>query len=123
YDRPSYEGGCSTTTYPFETWFYRYLAGVGSGIEIEFVDPTGSGEYRIARNPNEKDALLMVPGGGLTLSEQLGLSDKSDRISGMGGSGALGYQREPDSPYSRLHLLSDFSHPPPEQFTTLLSTI
>ena len=52
------------------------LPGVGSGVEIEFVDPTGSGEYRIARNPNEKDALLNVPGAGLTLSEQLGLSNK-----------------------------------------------
>ncbi len=61
YERPSYEGGGNTTTYPFETWFYRYLPGVGSGVEIEFVDPTGSGEYRIARNPNEKDALLNVP--------------------------------------------------------------
>src|SRR5216684_171882 len=84
YERPSYEGGGSTSTYPFEIWFYRYLAGVGSGIEIEFVDPTGSGEYRIARSPDEKDALLNVPGAGLTLSEQLGLSNKADRIGGLG---------------------------------------
>jgi GWxTD domain-containing protein len=63
YDRPSYEGGGSTTTYPFEIWFYRHLEGIGSGIEIEFVDPTGTGEYRIARNAFEKDALAMVPGG------------------------------------------------------------
>src|SRR2546426_4021776 len=123
YDRPSYEGGGSTTTYPFETWFYRYLAGVGSGIEIEFVDPTGSGEYRIARNANEKDALLMVPGAGLTLSEQLGLSDKADRISGIGGTGALGYQREQDSPFSRLQLLSDLSRPPQVKFTDLQSAV
>ena len=109
YDRPSYEGGGSTTTYPFETWFYRYLAGVGSGIEIEFVDPTGSGEYRIARNANEKDAMLMVPGAGLTLSEQLGLSDKADRISGTNVNGGTGYQREQDSPFSRLQLLADLS--------------
>src|SRR4029079_16344474 len=54
YDRPSYEGGGSTTTYPFETWFYRHLDGVGDGIEIEFVDTTGSGEYRLARDFNEK---------------------------------------------------------------------
>jgi hypothetical protein len=27
-----------------------------------------------------KDALLMVPGAGLTLAEQMGLSDKSDRM-------------------------------------------
>lgn len=63
YDRPSYHGGGSTTTYPFETWFYRHLDGVGDGIEVEFVDPTGTGEYRIARHPDEKDALAMVPTG------------------------------------------------------------
>src|SRR5256714_12063576 len=57
YDRPSYEGGGSTTTYPFETWFYRHLDNVGDGVEIEFVDPSGTGEYKIATNPNEKDAL------------------------------------------------------------------
>ena len=119
YDRPSYEGGGSTTTYPFEIWFYRYLAGVGSGIEIEFVDPTGSGEYRIARNPDEKDALLMVPGGGLTLSEQLGLSNKADRVANMGGIGNASYQRQQDSPFARLQLLADLSRPPQVKFNDL----
>jgi GWxTD domain-containing protein len=123
YDRPSYEGGGNTSTYPFEIWFYRYLAGVGSGVEIEFVDPTGSGEYRIARNPNEKDAMLMVPGAGLTLSEQLGLSDKSDRISGIGGVGSANYQREQDSPFSRLQLLADLSRPPQVKFNDLASAV
>ena len=123
YERPSYEGGGSTTTYPFETWFYRYLPGVGSGIEIEFVDPTGSGEYRIARNPNEKDAMLMIPGAGLTLSEQLGLSDKADRISGMGGIGNSQYQREQDSPFSRLQLLADLNRPPQIKFNDLATAV
>ena len=123
YERPSYEGGGSTTTYPFEVWFYRYLAGVGSGVEIEFVDPTGTGEYRIARNPNEKDALLMVPGAGLTLSEQLGLSDKGDRITGMGGIGNQNYQREQDSPFSRLQLLADLNRPPQVKFNDLATAV
>jgi len=123
YDRPSYEGGGSTSTYPFETWFYRYIAGVGSGIEIEFVDPTGSGEYRIARNANEKDALLHIPGAGLTLSEQLGLSDKGDRISGLGGTGSNNYQREQDSPFSRLQLLTDLSRPPQVKFNDLATAV
>ena len=123
YERPSWEGGGSTSTYPFEIWFYRYLAGVGSGVEIEFVDPTGSGEYRIARNPNEKDALLMVPGAGLTLSEQLGLSDKADRISGIGGIGNGQYQREQDSPFSRLQLLADLSRPPQVKFNDLATAV
>ena len=123
YDRPSYEGGGSTTTYPFEVWFYRYLAGVGSGVEIEFVDPTGSGEYRIARNPNEKDALLNIPGAGLTLSEQLGLSNKADRISGIGSIGNQQYQREQDSPFSRLQLLADLSRPPQVKFNDLAAAV
>src|SRR5688572_17625724 len=101
YDRPSYEGGGSTTTYPFEIWFYRHLDGVGDGLEIEFVDPTGTGEYRIARNANEKDALLMVPGAGLTTAEQLGLSNKGDRIAGSN----QGFQREQDTPFRRMEIL------------------
>jgi GWxTD domain-containing protein len=123
YDRPANEGSGSTTTYPFETWFYRYLPGVGSGIDIEFVDPTGSGEYRIARNANEKDALLMVPGAGQTLSEQLGLSNKADRIAGLGGNGMNGWQREQDSPFSRLILITDILRPPPVKFNDLRQLI
>src|SRR5882762_10857102 len=67
YNRESYEGGGSTSTYPFERWWYRNLPG-HSDIQIEFVDPTGSGEYRIARNPFEKDAMLNVPGAAPTMS-------------------------------------------------------
>ena len=39
YQRPSYEGGGSTSTYPFEKWFYRHIPNVRSGVELEFVDP------------------------------------------------------------------------------------
>ena len=116
YDRPTYEGSGSTTTYPFEIWFYRYLPGIGSGIEIEFVDPTGSGEYRIARSPNEKDAMLNIPGAGLTLAEQLGLSDKSQRAISASSSG---YRRAQDSPFEKLQLLASLSQPPAVKFKEL----
>ena len=123
YQREPQEGGGSTTTYPFERWFYRYLPGVGSGVEIEFVDPTGSGEYRIARNPDEKDALLTIPGAGLTLAEEMGLSNKADRVANMGGVGMVGYMREQDSPFSRLQLLADLSRPPQIKFNDLASAV
>ncbi len=123
YQREPQEGGGSTTTYPFERWFYRYLPGVGSGIEIEFVDPTGSGEYRIARNPDEKDALLTVPGAGLTLAEEMGLSNKADRVANMGGVGSPNYTRESDSPFSRLQLLADLSRPPQIRYNDLASAV
>ena len=113
YDRPSYHGGGSTTTYPFEVWFYRHLPGVGSGVEIEFVDPTGTGEYRIARSPNEKDALLHIPGAGLTLGEQLGMSDKADRVAGATGFGYSGPgARVQDSPFEWLQRVVDLQRPP-----------
>jgi GWxTD domain-containing protein len=121
YDRPSYHGGGSTSTYPFEVWFYRYLPGIGSGIEIEFVDPTGSGEYRIARSPDEKDALLHIPGAGLTLAEQLGLSNKADRISGINNS--HGYQRSQDSPFERLLLMSQLNQAPQVKFKDLENVV
>jgi GWxTD domain-containing protein len=123
YTRETYEGGGTTSTYPFERWFYRYLPGVGSGVEIEFVDPTGSGEYRIARNPDEKDALLNVPGAGLTLAEEMGLSDKGQRVANSGGIGNPNYEREQDSPFNRLELLADLSRPPQIKFNELASAV
>lgn len=118
YDRPSYEGGGSTTTYPFEIWFYRHLDNVGDGLEIEFVDPTGTGEYRMARNANEKDALAMVPGAGLTTAEQLGLSDKADRISGQNGLNN-NFMRQQDMPFERLRIITDLQRPPQVKFSDL----
>jgi len=123
YERPSYEGGGSTSTYPFETWWYRYIEGIGSDIEIEFVDPSGSGEYRIARSPNEKDALLYVPGAGLTLAESLGMANKTDRVAGLGqygnaGNGLFG-TRAKDQPFERLQLLADLQRAPAIKFPDL----
>ena len=43
YDRPMDEGGGTTSTYPWETWRYRYIEGMGENVIMEFVDPTGIG--------------------------------------------------------------------------------
>ena len=120
YDRPTWEGGGTTSTFPFEIWWYRYIEGVGSDVEIEFVDPSGSGEYRIARSPDEKDALLYVPGAGLTLAEELGLADKGDRIAfGNRGSQLFGGQRAKDNQFEKLDLLAKLQRPPSVKFNDL----
>ena len=78
YQRPSHEGGGFTGVYGFEIWRYRHIEGIGPDVEIEFVDPSGSGEYRLATTPWEKDAFLFVDGAGMTIGEQVGLSSRAD---------------------------------------------
>jgi GWxTD domain-containing protein len=85
YARPMSQGGGSTSTYPWELWRYRHLEGIGENIEIEFVDPSGSGEYHITSDPCEKDALAHVPGAGASLSEQIGQSTRAGRFTNSNG--------------------------------------
>jgi hypothetical protein len=85
YKRPIEEGGGDTAVFPFERWRYRYLQGLGNDVSMEFVDTTMTGEYHMTRDPAEKDALLYVPGAGLTMYEQMGLSSKEERFTRTDG--------------------------------------
>ncbi|NWG13057.1 MAG: GWxTD domain-containing protein, partial [Acidobacteria bacterium] len=80
YMRKSWEGGGVTSVYPFERWWYRQLEGIGSDIEVEFVDSTLSGDYRLALDAEEKDAFLRTPLGP-TEQEMDGKMSRGDRIS------------------------------------------
>jgi GWxTD domain-containing protein len=99
YQRADYEGEGSTAVYPFERWFYRNLPGVRSGVEIEFVDPSGTGEYRIARNPFEKEAGPFSANGA--------------NPGNTGDFGMRNYRREQDSPFNVIELIKDLDAPPP----------
>ncbi|MEE8587681.1 MAG: GWxTD domain-containing protein, partial [Acidobacteriota bacterium] len=130
YRRPSWEGGGSTTTYPFEVWEYRHLEGVSQDVEIEFVDDTLSGEYRMASNPDEKDALLHVPNAGLTDAEMLGLvAQKIDRIvrttNPMPNHNPLaaGYGRAKDQPFEKLLLMTNLHKAPAIGFSDLKAQV
>ena len=126
YERPAEEGGGETSTYPFEQWRYRYLEGIGTNIIIEFVDTTMSGEYHMTMDPSEKDALLYVPGAGLTLSEQMGLSTKTDRFNNTDGThlGApLGGLPESMNEFSRLEQFAKLQKPPAIKYTDLEASV
>jgi len=84
YQRPMEEGGGETSTFPFEDWRYRYIDGIGQEVIIEFVDTCMCGEYHMTMDRSEKDALLMTPNAGLTLYEQMGMSNKASRFTGSG---------------------------------------
>jgi GWxTD domain-containing protein len=84
YERPMEEGGGETSTFPFETWRYRYLEGIGQEVMIEFVDSCMCGDYHMTMDRSEKDALKYTPNAGLTLYEQMGMSSKASRFTNGG---------------------------------------
>jgi GWxTD domain-containing protein len=126
YERPQEEGGGETSTYPFEDWRYRYIEGVGTNTIIEFVDASMSGEYKIALDPEEKDALLYVPGAGLTMSEQMGMADKTQRFDRTDGTHlGTGGQPLPESmnEFTRLEQYANLMKAPVIKFRDLDAVI
>src|ERR1700722_9289499 len=126
YERPMEEGGGETSTYPFEQWRYRYIEGIGSNIIIEFVDPTMSGEYHLTMDPSEKDALLYVPGAGLTLMEQMGMATKTQRFQNTDGTHlgqAFGGSSESMMEFNRLEQFAKLQKPPPVKFKDLEAAV
>lgn len=126
YERPIEEGGGTTSTYPFEKWRYRYIEGIGTDVNIEFVDPTMTGEYRMTMDPSEKDALLHVPGAGLTLYEQLGLTNKADRFNRTDGTHlGTGDQPLPSrmNQFERLEQFAKLQKPPAVKYKDLEAVV
>jgi GWxTD domain-containing protein len=126
YERPPEEGGGETSTFPFEQWRYRYIEGIGTNIIIEFVDPTMTGEYHMTMDPSEKDALLYVPGAGLTMMESMGLADKTDRFNRTDGTHLgtpFGGETESMNEFTRLEQFANLQKPPKIKFTDLESAV
>ncbi len=126
YERPASEGGGETTTYPFEDWTYHYLPGLGENITIEFVDPTGSGEYHLTMDPSEKDALTYVPGAGLTELESMGLASKTQRFENTDGTHmaqGLGMEPENYDEFSRLEQYAKVQQAPDVKFKDLEAVV
>jgi len=127
YDRPMSEGGGQTTVYGFDDWTYHYMEGIGQNITIEFVDPTGTGEYHITMDPGEKDAMSHVPGGGPSMLEQMGMSTQAARFTRSDGSTApLGMAQingggglESQNEFTRLEQFAKVQAPPPVKFKDL----
>ncbi|MDA2929893.1 GWxTD domain-containing protein [Acidobacteria bacterium AH-259-O06] len=114
YHRPMHEGGGATATFPFEIWWYRHIEGIGNDIELEFVDRSFSGQYRLALRPEEKDALLYVNNAGQTLAEEIGLARKEDRpffSPGNRGLYPLMFNRAKDDPFQRYETFSMVQRP------------
>src|SRR3569833_1223562 len=126
YERPPEEGGGTTSTFPFEQWRYRYIEDIGNDIIIEFVDPTMSGEYRMTMDPSEKDALLYVPNAGLTLMEQMGLSDKTDRFNRTDGTHLgvpFGGETQKMNEFNRLEQFAKLQRAPSIKFKDLEAAV
>jgi GWxTD domain-containing protein len=122
YERPMEEGGGETSTFPFEDWRYRYLEGIGQEVIIEFVDTCMCGDYHMTMDRSEKDALLYTPNAGLTLYEQMGMTNKASRFSGGGlerlGTGPFSSNNQ-SKQFDRLETFYKLQKPPAVKFKDL----
>ena len=122
YERPIEEGGGETSTFPFEDWRYRYLEGIGQEVIIEFVDTCMCGDYHMTIDRSEKDALKYTPNAGLTLYEQMGLANKTQRFTGSGleqlGAGPDAAAQSTKE-FDRLEQYAKLQAPPPVKFKDL----
>jgi GWxTD domain-containing protein len=122
YQRPEEEGGGETSTYPFEDWRYRYIEGVGQEVIIEFVDTCMCNDYHMTLDRSEKDALLEVPGAGLTDYEAMGMASKTDRFSTPGlerlGTGPF-TDMESAKQFDRIEQFAKINQAPPVKFKDL----
>lgn len=125
YERPMDEGGGETATFPFEVWHYRYLEGIGENIDIEFVDTCMCGDYHFTIDRSEKDALLHVPGMGLTQWEEMGQAKKADRFKGGFENLGLGpmANTQGSKEFDRIELAAKLFAPPPIKFKDLDSFV
>jgi GWxTD domain-containing protein len=118
YDRPMEEGGGTTSTFPFETWHYRYLEGIGDNIDLEFVDSCQCNDYHLTIDRSEKDALKYVAGAGQTLYEQTGQANRADRMSGgleQLGKGPMSSSQQ-SKQFDRISLFAKILAAPPIKF-------
>ncbi len=125
YQRPIDEGGGETSTFPFETWHYRYIEGIGENVDLEFVDTCQCGDFHFTIDRGEKDALMHVPGMGATQWEEMGQAKKADRFKGgfeTLGTGPLS-QSQSSKQFDRIELAAKVFAPPPIKFKDLESFI
>src|SRR5216684_4204273 len=126
YERPMEEGGGETSTFPFETWRYRYLEGIGQEVIIEFVDNCMCGDYHMTMDRSEKDALKYTPNAGLTLYEQMGMSSKASRFTngGIEQLGSSPFNKDLQTKeFDRLEQFAKLQAAPAVKFKDLLEVV
>ncbi len=85
-----------------------------------------SGEFHMTMDPSEKDALLYVPNAGLTVLEQMGMSDKTARFQNTDGThlaAPLGGLPESMNEFTRLEQFANLQKPPKIKFADLESKV
>lgn len=81
-------------------------------MSVEFVDPTGTGEFRTARNPFEKEALLHVPGAGATTDG----TSQAERVAAANGFGNPFSSQSKESQFEWMERIRFLSEPLPVNF-------
>jgi len=115
------EGSGNTTVYPFERWSYRHIDGIGEDVQLEFVDKTLTGEYKLAMDPREKDMIASLKG---REPIEVGAEDTSGAMkTDDPASQARTLELSRDSAFERLARYFNVQRPPQITFADLRGVV
>jgi GWxTD domain-containing protein len=127
WERPMDLGGGETQTYAYDDWTYNEMEGIGQNVTLEFVDQSGTGEFKLTSDPSAKDALTNVPGAGDTLAEDEGLSSRQARFMNTDGSTMPsplgGFRSASLDEFNRMDQYNKVQQAPPVKFKDLESMV
>jgi len=120
------EGGGSTSTYPWETWRWRYLEGIGENIILEFVDPSGSGGISLDDGSIGKRRAAARAGRWIEFDGINGHGVKTDRFTRSDGTNlpkSMGGEPASMNEFNRLELYAKVNKPPEVKFKDLEAVV
>ena len=74
------QAGVETYQYSWEGWHYNHIEGMGDNVEFEFVDSSGSGDYRLTGPPEMKEGVMLIPPYNLSRSRRGETTTRSAQI-------------------------------------------
>jgi GWxTD domain-containing protein len=116
YQMPSNEGGAEISAYPFVDWHYNYLSGIGNNVNIEFVDSCMCGDYHLAINPGEKNALSHSPA--TSYASSAGPHEKANKSGDSAEEDTNNFESSTKE-FERIELEAKLFSPPPIEFKDL----
>ncbi len=117
------EGNNTITAWPFESWRYRHLPTIGQNVELEFVDKSGTGEFKLAVNQYEKYNMAHLHGQGRAATDLFGKLLEEGRLNTRAAELRTPGPHLPAKAFDRILTHFEVLRPPKLFYTDLVGAV